>query len=162
MKANAKTRQCPYCKEEIKAGAIKCKHCRAMLRPETPPHHGTCPYCKEAIKPDAIKCKHCGSMLGSSTGGGCEGCSQTTASLQALFGEGPFRSVETDDPSSSPLGNTSSIEAIRCSPCVYVTERNTGRGIGIKICCAKLCIPGFGCKDYCWVDTCFTSPDIIV
>ncbi len=25
------TSQCPYCREEIKLGAIKCKHCKSML-----------------------------------------------------------------------------------------------------------------------------------
>ena len=27
--------QCPYCKEEIKADAIKCKHCESFVGPET-------------------------------------------------------------------------------------------------------------------------------
>lgn len=58
------TRECPFCKEEIKAAAIKCKHCGSRVSAEGPTHGGTCPYCKEDIKPDAIKCKHCGSMLG--------------------------------------------------------------------------------------------------
>lgn len=56
-------RECPYCKEEIKAEAIKCKHCGSQLTPERPDHGGVCPYCKEAINPDAIKCKHCKSDL---------------------------------------------------------------------------------------------------
>ena len=57
------TRECPYCKEEIKSDAIKCKHCGSSVAPENPPHGGTCPYCKEQIHPEAIKCKHCGSVL---------------------------------------------------------------------------------------------------
>ena len=66
------TRSCPYCKEEIKADAVRCKHCRSSLAPEQAPHGGTCPYCKEAIHPEAVKCKHCGSALGPKAG--CEGC----------------------------------------------------------------------------------------
>lgn len=58
------TRHCPYCKEEIKSEAIKCKHCGSKLAAEKPSHGGTCPYCKESIHPEAIRCKHCHSMLG--------------------------------------------------------------------------------------------------
>ena len=29
------TRECPYCKETIKAGAIKCRYCSSMLQPQT-------------------------------------------------------------------------------------------------------------------------------
>jgi len=54
---------CPYCKEEIKPDAIKCKHCSSFLKDEKKSHDGICPYCKEEIKPDAIKCKHCKSSL---------------------------------------------------------------------------------------------------
>jgi hypothetical protein len=30
---DAETRKCPYCKEDIKADAIRCKHCHADIRP---------------------------------------------------------------------------------------------------------------------------------
>ncbi len=63
MTGEQKTRECPYCKEEILSDAIKCKHCLSMLTPEIPKHDGICPYCKEDIKQDAIKCKHCKSDL---------------------------------------------------------------------------------------------------
>ncbi|MEU5521052.1 zinc ribbon domain-containing protein [Streptomyces sp. NPDC047860] len=56
-------RECPYCKEEVKPDATKCKHCGSFLLPEEPGHGGICPYCKEEIKPDATKCKHCGSQV---------------------------------------------------------------------------------------------------
>jgi hypothetical protein len=57
------TRECPYCREEVKAEAILCKHCGSRLTPERPSHGGTCPYCKESIHPEATKCKHCRSSL---------------------------------------------------------------------------------------------------
>lgn len=54
------TRQCPYCKEEVKADATRCKHCQAAISPqEKPSHQGICPFCKEEIHPEAIRCKHC-------------------------------------------------------------------------------------------------------
>jgi hypothetical protein len=58
------TRECPFCKEEINAEAVKCKHCGSRVSAEGPTHGGTCPYCKESIKPEAIKCMHCGSYVG--------------------------------------------------------------------------------------------------
>ncbi len=69
------TRACPYCKEQIKPDAIKCKHCGSHLEPERPAHEGTCPFCKEQIHVDAIKCKHCKSDLTRADGGGSDcGC----------------------------------------------------------------------------------------
>lgn len=63
---------CPNCKEEIKVGAIKCKHCQSKLGNSTVDHGGNCPYCKEDIKKEAIKCKHCKSSLVSSTDCMCD------------------------------------------------------------------------------------------
>jgi hypothetical protein len=78
MAAQSKSRSCPYCKEEIKADAVRCKHCRSALSPDEPEHGGTCPYCKEEIHPEAVKCKHCGSAVGpGSSTGGCEGCGES-------------------------------------------------------------------------------------
>ena len=67
------SRECPYCKEEIKSGAIKCKHCSSRIAPATPDHGGTCPYCKESINEEAIKCKYCKTNLNqiSKVGYGC-------------------------------------------------------------------------------------------
>ncbi len=56
---------CPFCREEVKADAIKCKHCASALPQSTPVHDGICPFCKEEIHPEAVKCKHCRTMLGS-------------------------------------------------------------------------------------------------
>ena len=69
------TTECPYCKEEIIAGAVKCKHCGSRIRDDSPTHAGTCPFCKEQIHPEAVKCKHCGSMLiSASEGANPDGC----------------------------------------------------------------------------------------
>jgi uncharacterized CHY-type Zn-finger protein len=57
------SRECPYCKEEIKSEAVICKHCQSRIIPKMPKHEGICPYCKEKIQPDAVKCKHCKSIL---------------------------------------------------------------------------------------------------
>jgi hypothetical protein len=63
MDKPSETRQCPYCKEQINADAVKCKYCGSSIAPERPAHGGICPYCKEQIHPEAIKCKHCKSTL---------------------------------------------------------------------------------------------------
>jgi hypothetical protein len=53
------TRECPFCKEEVKADAVRCKHCQSSIPRAEPGHRGTCPYCKESIDPEAVRCKHC-------------------------------------------------------------------------------------------------------
>jgi len=63
MNTEMNTHACRYCKEEIKADALKCKHCGSLVSPEGTSHGGTCPYCKEQIHIEAIKCKHCRSNL---------------------------------------------------------------------------------------------------
>jgi hypothetical protein len=93
--AEGETRACPYCKEEIKADAVRCKHCRSTLAPEQPRHEGTCPYCKESIHAEAVKCKHCGSAVGPMAAhAGCEGCGESPApaamsDLRRTRGGGP-------------------------------------------------------------------------
>lgn len=77
-----KTQQyCLYCKEEIKSGAIKCKHCNSIVPSALPPHEGICPFCKEEIHRDALKCKHCKSNLATGIHGACEGGDVGTASF---------------------------------------------------------------------------------
>ncbi len=73
MKTQENERSCPFCKEQIKSDAIKCKYCSSMLKLEQPPHEGICPYCKEEINKDAVKCKHCKSILTKQSSGDC-GC----------------------------------------------------------------------------------------
>jgi hypothetical protein len=34
------TKECPYCREEVDARAIKCKHCRSIIPPEQSPGTG--------------------------------------------------------------------------------------------------------------------------
>lgn len=82
---------CPYCKEEIKPDAIKCKHCGSKLAATKPSHEGICPYCKEQINPEAIKCKHCKSVVGQknqflqeATGSGC-GCGDFEEQAETLM-----------------------------------------------------------------------------
>ena len=60
--------KCPSCEGSIKIGAIKCKHCGAILNtpPDTPQNTSDtklCPFCNESIHINAIKCKHCESTL---------------------------------------------------------------------------------------------------
>ena len=49
------TKKCPYCGEEILAGAKKCKHCGEWLEKEK--IH--CPVCQEEIDKDATECPFC-------------------------------------------------------------------------------------------------------
>ena len=60
--AESETRACPYCKEEVKAAALRCPHCLADI-PPGPDHGGVCPLCQEEIRADAIRCQHCKATL---------------------------------------------------------------------------------------------------
>ena len=55
--------QCPFCRQAIKAGAIRCKHCFATIPPTKPDHEGICPFCKEDIDKEATRCMHCKANL---------------------------------------------------------------------------------------------------
>lgn len=56
-------RDCPDCKETIKAAAVICHYCQSGMTPPAPNHGGVCPFCAEAIQEEAIKCRHCKSDL---------------------------------------------------------------------------------------------------
>jgi hypothetical protein len=83
METKKTTSDCPFCKEEIKSDAIKCKHCGSKLNASKPKHEGTCPYCKEDIHTEAIKCKHCKSNLSIKSNCKC-GNNQENHSIQAM------------------------------------------------------------------------------
>lgn len=56
-------RQCPYCREQVRADAVRCRACGSSITPTDPGHQGTCPFCKEHIDPAATRCSHCRSDL---------------------------------------------------------------------------------------------------
>ena len=62
-KSEPGSRECPYCKEDVRADALRCRACGAALTPTDPGHGGTCPFCKEQIAPTATRCRHCRSDL---------------------------------------------------------------------------------------------------
>jgi hypothetical protein len=79
---DAGIRECPFCREEVKAQATRCKHCHAAIPAEAPGHGGVCPLCKEDIKPDAVRCRHCQADLrpgARSSDCGCGGASSRAA-----------------------------------------------------------------------------------
>jgi hypothetical protein len=106
-----KTRACPFCKEEIKADAVVCKHCRSAIPPEKPPHGGTCPYCKETIHKEAIKCNHCGSTVGQVAD--C-GCSPHEARMQPAASRAANATGDLQGASANP---TAMAAQTSCGPC---------------------------------------------
>ena len=147
------TRQCPYCKEDIKLDAIRCKHCRSSLPPEKPPHGGICPYCKEVIHPEAIKCKHCGVMLGPEPGGHpCAGCGGATLARAAAPGVMPPGEPGPGGPSPG------SSAMVGCGECEYggLIDPFAGLSYGRRLCCRTVWVrsPGGGWtwETRCWND----------
>ena len=69
--------ECPYCREEVKSGAIRCKHCHAAIPAAKPGHEGVCPFCKEDINPEATRCRHCKADLAETGRAGCAPCTPT-------------------------------------------------------------------------------------
>ena len=110
MATAEKNRACPFCKEEIKADAALCKHCRSVVPAEKPPHGGVCPFCKEAVHPEATRCKHCSSQIG--PGADC-GCSSSVPRSNP-------NPVSAPDGLATPSANPTALAAQSgCGPCQY-------------------------------------------
>jgi hypothetical protein len=122
--ADSSTKECPFCKEQVHADAVKCKWCGSALGSPGPTHGGTCPYCKEEIKPDAIRCRYCGSAVGmapaAAAGGGC-GCGGTAQIPSALFAApGSVGRGQAAAPFSRPVSRISTIPAPGRPPIVVI------------------------------------------
>lgn len=157
------TRECPFCKEEIKADAIKCKHCGSAVAPERPSHGGTCPYCKEAINPDAVKCKHCGSMVGGPGQAGCAGCGQGVNVLPR--GPGVADSGMAPGALSHPMPGAMAAAEASCSECFDVIIGGPFGRIArasVRICCKPMWIPFLGVVTVCWAESCYGAPGGVI
>lgn len=142
-------RSCPYCKEEIRADAIRCKHCRSAIAPEQPPHGGTCPYCKETIHPEAIKCKHCGSSVGPAQDCGCG----DSTSAATIIGAGQARrDVGVIPPGTVPGGRLpiGVPLALGCGPCHVTSSWGAWTNTGEMTCLYLVCTT-IGNFHYCQV-----------
>ena len=66
---NNKTKQCPFCGEQIDINTTKCEFCGETLPKEEnvkqieDTQYKECPFCAEKININAKKCKHCGEMI---------------------------------------------------------------------------------------------------
>ncbi len=138
-KEAVETATCPFCKEEILAGALLCKHCGSRLGPEKLQHGGTCPYCKEQIHPEATRCKHCRSDLASTerergAGGGGGGCG-----CGGGGGQGPTRQLAA-------------------SRSLYMS----GSGFPDPECfhdCYWRCVDATGDAQWCWIGCSYVCPE---
>ena len=59
MTEEQKTKQCPFCGNEIFENAQKCRHCGKWLNEQKQ----ICPYCLKEIPLNAKKCSFCGSSV---------------------------------------------------------------------------------------------------
>jgi hypothetical protein len=146
MATNDPTRNCPFCREEIKAEATKCRYCGSSLAQDKPSHKGTCPFCKEQINPEAIKCKHCGSNLTASTTSGC-GCAEVASNRQVapmLLG------TPNDDPAS--FGSATGQGIFKA-----VAPDGEGAAAGYK-CTRRIRCIATPWGPYCYADLCCYSP----
>lgn len=142
------TRECPYCKEQVKKEALVCKHCRSRLTPSDPGHGGTCPFCKETIDPEAVRCKHCQSDLSQRTqapgrggcGCGCAGYDDDLGYSDDLgYHDDPggyeddmgvsFAMIGDDSFGGRPGGTITRCRPIICDLCHKWEPRMTPRGI---------------------------------
>ncbi|WP_425101823.1 double zinc ribbon domain-containing protein [Tropicibacter sp. S64] len=143
--------ECPFCREEIREGAVVCKHCRSRITAASPDHGGTCPFCREDIKPGATKCKHCQSMLttdadcGCGCGCGCGGAGHDPASNAAFLSGTPLSTMAARAPSfiekSPGAPRPGDIVLSPPDPCMKTSE------------CFYVCFPGLGCRRIC-IETC--------
>lgn len=135
------TRACPLCREEIRADAVRCKHCHGTVDPQFTGHGGICPFCKESIHPEAIRCKHCkADLTRADSEGCCKGCAGS-------LGRSRFRSVRQFDRALPELAGRTAVAASdtvygphkgwgSCSTCpAWVQE---GTWFGILIGCNEL------------------------
>ena len=163
MSTKTKSRQCPFCKEQIKADALRCKHCRSSIEPEPTPHGGVCPWCKESIHVDAIKCKYCGSAVGAAAGSKDCGCHQSEAVIGGStvgVGAGSFN---PDISGENVAGGVSaSAAATGCGDCTGFNGtthdiRGNIRIRGTKQCCTMVPIligDRVIWRKVCWSESC--------
>lgn len=175
MSELSSVRVCPFCKEDIRSDAVRCKHCRSDIAPERPAHGGTCPYCREQVATEAIKCKHCGSAIGtdapvsghSGCGCGCGGprdAGQSHARLDesALFS----RNTEFEGREESAVPSFS-VSKAGCGPCEPTGGVGwTPNGIvlrGNRTCCRMIPFWQNGriiWRRICWAEACGVSPGV--
>jgi hypothetical protein len=178
MPAAKDVRSCPYCKEEIKADALRCKHCRSTITPELPPHGGTCPFCKEQVLPEAIKCKHCGSAIGPDAvragrggcGCGCGGSGDSNAGAEMIGGAPIFDggdAMAVDEHSSG--GVSARPSGVGCGDCEpNGTIGNIGGAYflkGRRTCCKMVPFWINGkvvFKRICWTESCTTGTQLML
>ena len=169
MAAKMQQRACPYCKEPIKADALRCKHCRSSIEPEAIPHGGVCPWCKESIKIDAIKCKHCGSAVGSEPRNGDCGCHEKEPAFgNSILGRsiGDIRPGGGFNPSGEAGdfsgAGTSAAPANNCGECegfygATTDIRGHTRIRGQKTCCSMIPVLVGNrviWRKFCWTQSC--------
>lgn len=118
----AATRQCPYCKEDIKSEAIKCKHCGSGLAPIMLEHGGICPYCKEMIHEDAAKCKHCKSMLNRSVEDDC-GCSGAVSNSERAQISNVYSPIQNTDTPIEVSMQPASIQRFYNFPLIFCRQK---------------------------------------
>lgn len=64
MATKDKITECPFCRQNIAAGAKKCRHCLSAIEYAKPDHGGKCPMCKEEIHAEATMCHYCKEWVG--------------------------------------------------------------------------------------------------